>query len=147
VGRANRAATIFLSTVFVVLGVIVVSLAIPLPVWRTGRLAAPPLDLVSGGQLVSRPSRIWIDTDAACGATPTTDPDDCLAIVWLAANGSNIVGLSSSYGNASAEVIERTTEALVAAMENSGLPRIPLWRGAAGPLANSGKGVIGRARW
>lgn len=128
---------IFLSTVIAVLSIIV-SLAIPLQVWRTGRLEAPPLDLVSGGQLVSRSSRIWIDTDAACGATPTTDPDDCLAIVWLAANGPNIVGISSSYGNASADIVERTTEALVATMGNSGLPRITVWRGAAGPLANSG---------
>ncbi|MGH8544489.1 MAG: nucleoside hydrolase [Gammaproteobacteria bacterium] len=138
-GHPNRAATIFLSTVIAVLSVIVVSLAIPLQVWRSGRLEAPPLDLVSGGQLVSRSSRIWIDTDAACGATPTTDPDDCLAIVWLAAKGHNIVGISTSYGNASADIVERTTEALVATMGNGGLPRIPVWRGAAGFLANSGK--------
>lgn len=128
---------IFLSIVIAVLGVIVVSLAIPLQVWRTGRIEAPPLDLVSGGQLVSRSSRIWIDTDAACGRTPTADPDDCLAIVWLASNGSNIIGISSSYGNASADIVERTTEALVTTMVNSELPRIPVWRGAVGPLAKS----------
>ncbi|MGH8587646.1 MAG: nucleoside hydrolase [Gammaproteobacteria bacterium] len=127
-----------MSTIIAVLSVIVVSLAIPLQVWRSGRLEAPPLDLVSGGQLVSRSSRIWIDTDAACGATPTTDPDDCLAIVWLTAKGHNIVGISTSYGNASADIVERTTEALVATMRNGGLPRIPVWRGAAGFLANSG---------
>lgn len=136
-GRSKRAATIFLLTVSAVLGIIVVSLAIPLQVFRTGRLEAPPLDLVSGDQLVPRSNRIWIDTDAACGATPTTDPDDCLAIVWLAAHGPPIVGISSSYGNAGIEVVERTTKALAASMESSGLPRIPVWRGAAGPLGKS----------
>jgi purine nucleosidase len=129
---------IFLAIVIAVVSVIVVSLVIPLQVWWTGRLETPPLDLVSGGQLMSRSSRIWIDSDAACGTTPTTDPDDCLAILWLASNDPNILGISSSYGNANADVVERTTEALVATMGSSGLPRIPVWRGAAGPLANSG---------
>ncbi|MDO8354488.1 MAG: hypothetical protein Q7T14_13600, partial [Aestuariivirga sp.] len=81
------------------------SLAIPLPVWRTGRLEAPPLELISGGPLVSQSGRIWIDTDAACGATPKTDPDDCLAIIWLITKGHKIAGISTSYGNASGDVV------------------------------------------
>ncbi len=139
--RVHRAAKIFGSTVIALVGVIVISLALPLPVWRTGRLQVPPLNFVSGEQLVSRSSRIWIDTDAACGATATTDPDDCLAIVWLAAHEPNIVGISSSYGNASSAVVERTTEALAAIIASSGLPQIPVWRGAAGPLTRSAEAI------
>lgn len=113
-------------------GVILVLLAIPLPLWRTGRPDAPALELIEGGPAVPRSARLWIDTDAACGATPTTDPDDCLAIVWLAAKGHAIVGISTSFGNADASVVERTARALAATMSNSGLPAIPVWRGAAG---------------
>jgi hypothetical protein len=52
--------------------------------WLTGRGDLAPLPLVSGGPKVEPTSRIWVDTDAACGANARTDPDDCLAILWLA---------------------------------------------------------------
>lgn len=50
--------------------------------WQTGRDDLAPLALVPGGPEVALEGRIWIDTDAACGAT-RSDPDDCLAILWL----------------------------------------------------------------
>lgn len=36
----------------------------------------------AGGPVM--PTRVWIDTDAACGAGPRRDPDDCLALLMLA---------------------------------------------------------------
>jgi inosine-uridine nucleoside N-ribohydrolase len=113
------------------------TLAIPLPSWRTGRVDLPPLDLVQGGPRVAISNRMWIDSDAACGATPTTDPDDCLAVAWLAAQGVNIVGISTSYGNAEAPVVQDTLVALGRRLANSERPPIPIWRGAAGPLSNA----------
>lgn len=139
--RWHPRSRILLATFIVVLGALFVSLAMPLPVWRTGRLEAPPLELISGGPLVPRSSRIWIDTDAACGATPNTDPDDCLAIIWLIAKGHNIVGISTSYGNASGDVVERTVEALVDRMRNDGLQPPPVWRGSASPLLATGETI------
>ena len=71
--------------------------AFPIREWRTGELAAPPLPVVEGGPLVAIPPRVWIDTDAACGAGRTTDPDDCFAIVLMAlAPEVDLVGISTS---------------------------------------------------
>ncbi len=137
-GRSRRVLKLAAWALFVPLGITLVSLAIPLRVWRTGRLETPPLALVRGDELMTPPSRIWVDTDAACGATRTTDPDDCLALVWLAAHGVNLAGLSFGYGNADLETVEHTTAALATALAHSGLSRISTWRGAAGPLEKSG---------
>lgn len=86
-------------------------------------------------------NRIWIDTDAACGATPTTDPDDCLAIAWLVENGHGIVGISTGFGNANGNVVFQTTKALVAKIAESGQGDIPVWRGWAGPIADAQRTV------
>lgn len=51
--------------------------------WSTGRGLSRPLVLNYDRGDVVRPDRLWVDTDAACGATSMTDPDDCFAIVWL----------------------------------------------------------------
>jgi purine nucleosidase len=100
-------------------------------------METPPLVLASGAALGSPRGHIWIDTDAACGATPHTDPDDCLAIVWLASRRQNIVGISSSFGNARGDVVEHTIDALVSKISKDGLALIPIWRGSAGPLSTS----------
>ena len=97
--------------------------------WLTGRVASPPLALVDGGPPVAPVSRIWIDTDAACGAAPRSDPDDCYAIAWLAAGGFNIIGISTSFGNASGDVVEQTVTSLVALMAENGMTPIPVYRG------------------
>ena len=73
--------------------------------WQTGRLDLAPLVLVPGGPAVAPTGRIWIDTDAACGAAGRTDPDDCLAILRLVSRGANIVGVSTSFGNANGDVV------------------------------------------
>lgn len=51
--------------------------------WQTGRGDLAPLALAPGGPAVGSSGRVWIDTDAACGAATRTDPDDNLAILWL----------------------------------------------------------------
>jgi hypothetical protein len=103
------------------------SLALPVALWRTGRLPVAPLDLVRGGPEIGLPKRVWIDTDAACGAD-RADPDDCYAIALLAGDpGIEIVGISTVFGNAPRDVTDRTTRTLVAAMA----PAIPVHTGAA----------------
>ncbi len=116
-------------------GLLALTLAIPITSWRTGRTPAPPLELVKGGPTVFMPRRIWIDTDAACGAGRTTDPDDCLAILLLArAADLEIAGISTVYGNASLDVSDETARALVAVLAMSGAGSIPVHRGAGEPF-------------
>lgn len=120
---------------------VVLVFALPITAWRTGRQNALQFDLVSGGPSVPQSSRIWIDTDAACGATPTTDPDDCLAIAWLAQNGHAIAGISTSYGNANGDVVLRTTRMLVSKIVESGQTLIKVWRGWDSPVVKADNGV------
>lgn len=109
--------------------------ALPVTTWRTGELDAPPLAIVEGGPAVGMPARIWIDTDAACGHGPTTDPDDCLAILLLAlAPEVEIAGISTVHGNAPLDVVDRTTRDLAAVLERSGIEIPPVHRGSAGPV-------------
>ncbi len=115
---------------------VILTFAVPVPLWRTGREAAVPLNLVTGGPPAVRSNRLWIDTDAACGATPMTDPDDCFAIAWLVENGHRIVGISTGFGNASGDLVYKTTKALVAKIAESGQGDIPVWRGWTGPIAD-----------
>ena len=70
---------------------VILTMAAPVPLWRTGREAVAPLSLISGGPTVLESRRLWVDTDAASGATPRTDPDDCFAIAWLVANGATLL--------------------------------------------------------
>ena len=50
--------------------------------WQTGRVPQDLLELVSGGPELLPLVRIWIDTDAACGATGRVVPDDCFAMLY-----------------------------------------------------------------
>lgn len=102
--------------------------------WQTGRSTVAPLDLIAGGPVVAPVGRIWIDTDAACGAAPRTDPDDCLAIVWLVARGADVVGISTSFGNASGEVVANTVAGLARAMAQDGMAVPPVFVGHQSPL-------------
>ncbi len=117
------------------LGVMAVGgLALALPgSWWTGRVPAPPLDLMPGGPEVETVGRLWIDSDAACGAGPRTDPDDCFAILWLLARGVNVVGLSTSFGNASGKVVQDRVAALVGEMHAAGLAVPPVQEGFPDP--------------
>ena len=81
--------------------------------WRTGEAEVRPLSIVRGGPHVDRPSRVWIDTDAACDGGHA-DPDDCYAMLILMHSPDvEIVGISTVFGNAPLTVVDRTTRDLV----------------------------------
>lgn len=105
--------------------------------WRTGRMSVPPLALVSGGPEIPPIGRIWIDTDAACGAGPRTDPDDCFAIYFLVSRRFDIVGISTSFGNASGETVAKTVATLTALMREDGLSTPPVFTGHPKPVGSS----------
>jgi inosine-uridine nucleoside N-ribohydrolase len=101
---------------------LVATLAVPLEEWRTGDAGLAPLDYAPPPHEAWATRRLWIDTDAACGHGPRTDPDDCLAIAMLARQRAlRIAGISTVAGNAPREVVDRTVREL-AARAGRGLP-------------------------
>lgn len=113
-------------------------LALPVPVWRTGRLPAQPLPVVKNGPSVETPNRIWIDTDAACGLDRSADPDDCLALMLLArASNLEIKGVSTVFGNASLPDTDETVRTLAAKLRSDGAQIPKILRGAEAPEAAS----------
>lgn len=124
----------------VVLLLLLATFAIPIREWRTGRLPAAPLPLASGDSLATVPKRVWIDTDAACGQSDSTDPDDCLAIVLLARDPDlEIVGISTVFGNASLDITDATTRQLVALLPRDNPTRpLPVYRGSASAREKAG---------
>ncbi len=117
---------------------LLVTLAMPVRVWRTGELPSTPLVFLPDGAGSAVPPRVWIDTDAACGEGRRTDPDDCFAILALGrAPGVAVAGISTVFGNAPLEVTDRVTRQLVARLRG-GRPDAPeVFRGSAGPLGAS----------
>lgn len=94
---------------------LVVTLALPVPIWRTGDQGLMPLESAPERATPRFSRRLWIDTDAACGHGRRTDPDDCFALALLArAHGFDIVGISTVAGNAPRATVDRTTRELAA---------------------------------
>lgn len=122
----------------VVLGlalVIAVVLALPVADWRSRRGDIEPLTLAPAGAHAVRGRKIWIDTDAACGTSRTTDPDDCLALLaMLKAPGLRVVGISTIFGNAAIGVTDRTTRELVSLLASEGFTPPPVFRGRSSSL-------------
>jgi inosine-uridine nucleoside N-ribohydrolase len=127
------------------------TLAMPIQIRGTGDQGLAQMTFAQ--ESVEFTGRLWIDTDAACGHSPRTDPDDCLAIALLArVTGDRIAGISTVAGNAPLEVVERTTRELAARLSaelgrtlrvhtgNQGLTAAleegPLTVVALGPLTN-----------
>lgn len=86
------------------------------------------------------PRRVWIDTDAACGHSPRTDPDDCFAIALLLRSSAiEIAGISPVAGNAPRDVVAATIR-VVAGFQvadlRTALEQGPLTILALGPLTN-----------
>ena len=109
---------------------IAVVLALPVVEWRTGQSDVEPLNLAPAGAYAVTAQRVWIDTDAACGASRTTDPDDCLALLaLLKARGLRVVGVSTIFGNAPIEVTDRTTRDLIDQLAAEGFSIPPVYRG------------------
>jgi inosine-uridine nucleoside N-ribohydrolase len=137
---------------------LVLTLAIPYGPWRTGRLELEPLAPMQAP--AAQPTRrIWVDTDAACGHAPRTDPDDCLALLALAQQvPQRIAGISVVAGNAPLDVTDRTTRELMQ-LANPGiavhsghralahaLEAEPLTIVALGPLTNIASALRDRPR-
>ena len=121
--------------------------ALPVPVWRTGERPASPLGLLPADSVPPASARIWIDTDAACGAGPRTDPDDCLALLLLAGDSRlEIVGISTVFGNAPLPVTDSITRALVAELATDNADPVPVFRGAGGPADRSATPAISALR-
>jgi inosine-uridine nucleoside N-ribohydrolase len=98
----------------VVLVAALFTFALPIEGWRTGDQGLAPLDSVPEAATPPFPRRVWIDTDAACGHSARTDPDDCFAIALLLRSPEiDVVGISTVAGNASREVVDATTRALL----------------------------------
>ncbi len=137
-----RAARRLLLGLLVLAGLLLLSFALPIRVWRTGELPAPPLPLVDAGPAVELPRRVWIDTDAACGHGRSVDPDDCFALLLLltGAPGFSVVGISTVHGNAPLAVTDSVTRALIALVATS-RPVPPVYRGSAEPLDRDGRGA------
>ena len=127
--RVKIFGTIIVSAILVVAAI----RGAPLHLWLYGRPHGTELELVTGGPVVPLSSRIWIDTDAACGATPNTDPDDCFAVLWLVDNAADIRGISSSFGNASGDVVQHTLAQFDNQLRAHGFPEIPIWHGSSRP--------------
>ncbi|HZM33841.1 MAG TPA: nucleoside hydrolase [Burkholderiales bacterium] len=107
------------------------TLAVPIQEWRTGDAGLIPLDYAPPPREARATGRLWIDTDAACGHGPRTDPDDCLAIAMLARQPSlRIAGISTVAGNAPREVVDRTVAELASRAGRS----LPVFTDARGPL-------------
>jgi len=123
--------------VFALLGAVflLISLTLPVKVWRTGELPTEPIPVKPAGPFSPSPVRVWIDTDAACGRGQRTDPDDCLAILLLARDHRiEIAGVSTVFGNAPLPETDGTTRALMAAVDRHKPRPVPVYRGAASPL-------------
>lgn len=97
----------------------VVTLAMPVEEWRTGDQNLMPLSYAPAPGVPADTRRLWIDTDAACGASPQTDPDDCLAIALLTPSPRvDIVGVSTVFGNASLDTVDETLGPLLTEARN-----------------------------
>lgn len=128
----------FAWTLLVLALLLLASFAIPLPEWRTGRGPVEPLALTRGGPVSDLPRRVWIDTDAACGAGERTDPDDCFALLLLLRDPAwEVVGVSTVFGNAPLDVTDPTARALVAETVGPHGATVPVYRGSPDPISDT----------
>jgi purine nucleosidase len=119
---------------------LIVTLALPVTGWRTGDQGLARFDSVVEQAAPPFPRRVWIDTDAACGHSARTDPDDCFALaLLLRAPEVEIAGISTVAGNAPLGVVQATTRAIAGDRPTdlrAALEQGPLTILALGPLTN-----------
>lgn len=141
--RASRSQTLWRTVAMTlglagVIGLVMLALALPVQTWRTGRTAVEPLSFSVGSPDIGPTDRIWIDTDAACGAGPRIDPDDCFAIVLLLkTRGAQIAGISTVFGNASLAITDATTRNVLSRLGLEQNHAVKIYTGAAGPMDDS----------
>ncbi len=115
---------------------LVVVALLPFTTWRTGEIPQPALQYEPTTGTNVRPSRIWIDADAACGTGERRDPDDCLALLSLTtARDIEIVGISTTFGNAPVSVTDRVTRELVQQLRSGTGPSLRVDRGCGAAAA------------
>ena len=121
--------------VAVLIGGVLTTFVIPVEEWRTGDQGFSTLTYTPGEAASDISGRIWIDSDAACGYSERTDPDDCFAIALLArAFDGRIVGISSVFGNAPGQVVDQTTRELAARLSADIGRKLPVYSGSSSPL-------------
>lgn len=121
--------------VAVLIGGLLTTLMIPVEEWRTGDQGLSMLTYTPGEASSDISRRLWIDTDAACGYSERTDPDDCFAIALLArALGGHLVGISSVFGNASGQVVDQTAMELADRLSADIGRKLPVYSGSSSPL-------------
>lgn len=128
-GGSLRMVVVLAGILAAVIALAVASFAVPVSSWRTGELPAPSLTIIAGGPVVAMSNRVWIDTDAACGHSQRTDPDDCLALMLLIRSSDlKLAGISTVYGNATIDITDSVTRELVAilATEGTSVPKVYL---------------------
>lgn len=113
---------------------VMVALAVPVTQWRTGEVLQPQLHHLPPAPNTVRPTRVWIDADAACGTGKRRDPDDCLALLSLAsAPHVDIAGISTVFGNAPVSVSDQVMRTLVrelsADLDRRSSAAFPVFRG------------------
>lgn len=132
--------------VFVGAFLFLATFALPFRDWRTGELPVPPLPLMESGAMNARSTRVWIDTDAACGSAGNVDVDDCLAVLLLARSPSvTIVGISTVFGNAPVDVTDRTARELIAMLGGDTIVPPPVYRGSFAAMNELGAGATAPA--
>ncbi len=110
------------------------SFALPIEEWRTGDQQLVPLTYEPTQSEPNASRRLWIDTDAACGYSRRTDPDDCFAIALLAQfSDVQVVGISTVFGNGPLEVVNRTTIDLASGLSAELRRPLPVYSGYPGP--------------
>jgi purine nucleosidase len=108
------------------------TLAMPILEWRTGDQGLAPLTYAPSQARLKVPQRLWIDTDAACGHNDRTDPDDCFAIALLTrAPEFQVVGISTVFGNAPLDVVDRTTHELASKLSEESGQLLRVYSGSA----------------
>jgi purine nucleosidase len=116
------------------LAFVLLTLSLPVPLWRTGEHLSPSLVYLPQGLVSAASGPIWVDTDAACGAGRRRDPDDCLALVSLVyQQHGRIAGISTVFGNAPLETTDAVARALADKLgPDAGMVKV--WSGCAEPV-------------
>ncbi len=109
---------------------VIVVLAMPIPQWRTGEVPQPALLYAPKPRTPDGATRVWIDADAACGTGRHRDPDDCIALLsTVSAPRIEIVGISTTYGNAPVSVTDGVMRELVHQLSPNTDHVLPVFRG------------------